>query len=345
MRIMNIKIRNAPYVLVLTVVLCLSALLGACGKKAEPDGQAASDLPPVTRIVFEEAPDTIVARYDGGVVGAGDFAAYLNFMQLIDPSGQAADGTLWEQILDDYVGLHILAQRAKAQGDVTDSKDPNSATKDSYDALVSQLKAVYGDRGYAERLQALGLSDDDVHKFVSLYAAADAYLTHVKSDDELRADYEARKGDYTLTTVRHILIKVDDKRGDDEARALAEELARRAKGGENFAKLADEYSEDPGNTNPDGSKNGGLYENVMAGQWVPPFKAAALSQPIGEVGAPVKTDYGYHVIVVEARKEQSFEDVRELLVGEAAREAYQAFREKELPELIGERHIPKAKAS
>src|SRR5688572_26419961 len=90
-----------------------------------------------------------------------------------------------------------------------------------------------------------------------------------------------------------------------QKRAKAEEILNRAKGGEDFAKLANEFSEDPGNTNPQSNeKNGGLYADTPKGRMVPAFEQAALALEPGQVAPDlVETDFGYHIIKLEKKGE------------------------------------------
>lgn len=85
-------------------------------------------------------------------------------------------------------------------------------------------------------------------------------------------------------------------------RAKAEGILARAKAGEDFAKLADENSDDPGNIAENGKKNGGLYADVSAGTMLPAFEKTALALEPGTV-SPVltETDFGYHIIKLEKR--------------------------------------------
>jgi parvulin-like peptidyl-prolyl isomerase len=79
----------------------------------------------------------------------------------------------------------------------------------------------------------------------------------------------------------------------------AEKLLQRAKAGENFASLADEFTEDPGNDR-DGKKNGGLYSEVPVGVMVPVFEKASLSLNAGQIYPTlVESDFGFHVIKLE----------------------------------------------
>ena len=82
-------------------------------------------------------------------------------------------------------------------------------------------------------------------------------------------------------------------------RTQAEEILNRAKGGEDFAALAKEFSQDPGSKD-----KGGLYENVRTGQMVKPFEDAAMSVEPGQVVPNlVETDFGYHIIKLESKNE------------------------------------------
>jgi parvulin-like peptidyl-prolyl isomerase len=99
-------------------------------------------------------------------------------------------------------------------------------------------------------------------------------------------------------------------------KAKAEQILARARSGEDFAKLANEFTDDPGNNGADGSKQGGAYRNVSKGTMVPEFESAALSLKPGEVySAIVESDFGYHVIKLETKNAAGDRyDVRHILV-------------------------------
>ena len=117
------------------------------------------------------------------------------------------------------------------------------------------------------------------------------------TDAELQKQYEQFKGSMGTNEykVRHILV---DK--EDEAKQIIADLG---KGGD-FAKMAREKSKDPGS-----KETGGDLDWGPSARYVKPFADAVQAQPKGKVSAaPVKTDFGYHVIVVD--------DVRPLKVPE-----------------------------
>jgi len=115
-------------------------------------------------------------------------------------------------------------------------------------------------------------------------------------------EYKVNKQNYVTeekVKASHILIKVTESRNDDAAKALAAELRERAIKGEDFAKLAREYSEDPS-----AARNSGSLGFFKRGQMVKPFDEAVFAmQKPGEISEVVKTPFGYHVIKFEAKQE------------------------------------------
>lgn len=84
------------------------------------------------------------------------------------------------------------------------------------------------------------------------------------------------------------------------AKALA--VLKRAHASEDFAKLANEFSEDAGNIGAGGKKNGGLYKNVKHGTMLAPFEIAALKLAPGAVSTElVESAFGYHIIKLERK--------------------------------------------
>lgn len=101
-------------------------------------------------------------------------------------------------------------------------------------------------------------------------------------------------------------------------KAKADGILKRALAGEDFAKLANEYSEDPGNMSEDGKPQGGLYSDVPNGKMVPEFEKTALGLEAGKV-SPVLTqsDYGFHIIKLDRKGEKNGAfsyDVRHILI-------------------------------
>ena len=112
---------------------------------------------------------------------------------------------------------------------------------------------------------------------------------------------ELRGGEQIVaqTEVRHILVKPSEILTDDQARELVASLRARAEAGEEFADLAREYSEDIGS-----AQEGGELGWTMPGQMVPEFQEAMDATAVGEISDPIRTQFGWHILMVEGRRDQ-----------------------------------------
>jgi peptidyl-prolyl cis-trans isomerase C len=103
---------------------------------------------------------------------------------------------------------------------------------------------------------------------------------------------------------RHILVSSED---------AAQKLLERANAGEDFAQLAKENSGDAGS-----KEQGGMLGYFGRGQMVPQFEEAAFALKKGELSKPVQSQFGWHVIKVEDRRQKpppSFDEVKDRLIG------------------------------
>jgi peptidyl-prolyl cis-trans isomerase D len=120
-------------------------------------------------------------------------------------------------------------------------------------------------------------------------------------DAQLKAYYDEQKAktperfvQAEQRRVSHILLPVNDPKDDAAVKAKAEGILKRAEGGEDFAKLAKEYSQDPGSAQQGGDL-GWSERKVFVG----PFADAAFSMKVGEIRGPVKTQFGYHILKLD----------------------------------------------
>ena len=137
----------------------------------------------------------------------------------------------------------------------------------------------------------------------------------VATEEQLMEAFDARYGDAEPIlewNAAHLLVETEEE-------ALA--AKGRVDGGEIFTDVARDVS-----TGPSGP-NGGNLGWFGAGRMVPAFEAATAELSVGEVSAPVETQFGWHVIILNETREQppvTFEQVRGELVGELQEAAVQA---------------------
>jgi peptidyl-prolyl cis-trans isomerase D len=135
------------------------------------------------------------------------------------------------------------------------------------------------------------------------------------TDAEIQAEYDKSRDTLSVpeqVKAAHILISVKPDAGPEaeaQARAKAEMVAARAKmPGADFAKLANEYTDDPS-----GKGNGGDLPPFARGQMVPEFEEAAFSMTPGEIRGPIKTQFGYHILKLGSKtpaRTRTLEEVR-----------------------------------
>ena len=198
----------------------------------------------------------------------------------------------------------------------------------SLPANIAQIAAhLYIQRSWAESAAAEGM-DKAPEVAAALRIArekvlADAWVAHMAKANALtdeqalamaRTMYRAKPERFEVgeqVQARHIVIRGKEP----EKRTQAEKLLKQLQAGADFAKLAEEYSEDPGN-----AKKGGDLGFFARGRMVPEFEEAAFAlKNKGDLSSVVETQFGYHIIQLEGRKPahiQPFDEVREQLVKE-----------------------------
>lgn len=122
-----------------------------------------------------------------------------------------------------------------------------------------------------------------------LQNAVDTYILENKDRLLDLSDEAIKKAGEDYRTVKHILVKVEASRTEEEALNLAEELIMRYEKGENFDELMSEYSADYHEDN-------NVY-TFTYGQMVEEFEKASFELEENQLSAPVKSQFGYHIIL------------------------------------------------
>lgn len=132
------------------------------------------------------------------------------------------------------------------------------------------------------------------------------------ADDAVSAYFEEHRDEFELACSAHILV---------DTQAEADEIVELLRGGADFATLATERSTDTGS-----AADGGRLPCVGPGEFVPEFDAALIGQEIGEIGEPVQSSFGFHVIRVDSREVPPLDEVRDRVAQALQAEVQEAFR-------------------
>jgi peptidyl-prolyl cis-trans isomerase D len=218
---------------------------------------------------------------------------------------------------------NLLAANRRNTADFESELRTQQAIRRVYQLFQAALKPIAME---TEKQKALGKMKANL-EFVQLpletlvdpasvpAAEAKTFLAQAENETKVAEYYKTHKPEFSTpeqAKVRHILIRGEAGNAEAEKAALTkiEDIAKRAKK-EDFAKLASALSEDPGS-----KAGGGLIDYFSRGKMVPEFEQVAFTAKLNEVSAPVKTQYGYHLILVLDRKaaqEKTLEDSREII--------------------------------
>lgn len=209
------------------------------------------------------------------------------------------------QMLNQIIDQEMIYQDAEAK--------QLRATDEEVEAeFNAYMEAVKTDPQYSEFLEKNNIDDAFIKEHIA------RSLTHVKyaekiyaeaevTDEEIQKYYDANvEKEFTDKKVRasHILFETKENKEplSDEQKAeklkLAEEVLERAKNGEDFAKLAEEYSADTVS-----AAEGGDLGYFAPGRMVPEFNDKAFSMEVGEISDIVETEFGYHIIYLTDKQE------------------------------------------
>ncbi|MGI6450622.1 MAG: peptidylprolyl isomerase [Desulfitobacteriia bacterium] len=186
------------------------------------------------------------------------------------------------EILEGLIGTELIRQEVTKNN--WDMQDPE-VTK-QWDELKSQLK------DYESWLKEQAMTENEVLEYITFThnAAKDVTVSEQEIKQFFESNYSSYGGQDEQVKARHILVNTEE-----EALAIIEEL----KAGKDFAELAKEKSVEPA-----AKTSGGDLGYFRRGEMVASFEEAAFSQEVGVISEkPVKTNFGYHVILVEDHKE------------------------------------------
>lgn len=289
----------------------------AAAGAATAAGAAAGQAPAPPALPPDKIP-AVVAKVNGTPIPKGDLLKVADQYHAQAPA-MTQTAEFYRKILDQLISNELLRQEATAAG-VT-------ASEEEVNKQLGELKGRFpSPEKYQEELKKNGMTEAEVAKQIRETMAMQKFVetkvvNDVKvSDQEVKAFYDKNPDKLTRPErihIRHILVGIaknatpEDKK---KAQAKADELLAKLKAGADFAKLAEESSDDPGS-----KPRGGDLSWVSRGQMVAPFENAAfaLKKP-NEISPVVESQFGFHIIQLVEHQDAGmvpFDEVKDKIAG------------------------------
>jgi peptidyl-prolyl cis-trans isomerase C len=326
------KFMKSPLTPTLFVAPALAAalvILSACKPAPVPTATPASPTPAPTaapaataNATTETTPGAIdlkdpVARVNGEDISKAQLEEAFN--AAVEASGAKADSLTpdqklsgFRQILDELIMDKLVAKAAA--GEVVSDEDVT--------AEIAKLKKQFPtEEAFDEQLKQAGQTPEKLTTSMKTMLQQQRWMqSQIQNKDQVadgdaKTFYDSNKQEFeSPETVKasHILFMVNKDDSEEvvkQKEEAAKKAAARAKKGEDFTKLAKELSEEPG-----AKETGGDLGFFSKDRMVPEFAEVAFTQKPGEVGKPVRTQFGWHVIKVSEKKPAGttpFEEVKD----------------------------------
>jgi len=230
-------------------------------------------IPDLENIAVVNGEAISTATYQEELVRALDSVTEQYALDWNDPQNLAFLPTFQQQVLDQLIDRILIAQLADEMGIVVDPEEIEAEVA----TVRDQVQADPSIPDWESFLVAYNLTEESVREFISYELLVQALSASVSPAQQV-----------VHVNASHILV---------ESEELAQEILDRLDAGEDFAALAAEFSIDTGSKD-----SGGELGWFPPGVMVPEFESAAFSLNPGQISGLVKTDFGYHIILVHAKE-------------------------------------------
>ncbi|WP_406242462.1 peptidylprolyl isomerase [Tissierella carlieri] len=234
------------------------------------------------------------------------------------------------QALDSLIGEKIVNAELE--------KQKIEVSEEDIETELNKIKQYYeSDQAFTEAMAYYGYTLDDIKKDVTMNIQIKRLLgpNITIGEEDISSYFEQNKTSFDQkeeVRARHILVKTEDQ---------AKEIKEKISAGEDFAQLAKEHSTDEMT-----KESGGDLGFFGKGKMVKEFEEEAFGLGIGEISNPVKTDYGYHIIKVEEKKEakeatleEHKDEIKDILVEAKLPEVYQNWYQEKYDEYKIENYL------
>jgi len=265
-----------------------------------PAGQAARAA--AVKPVPAQLPD-VIARVNGEDVKKADLDRMIKTMegragQVVPPDRR---DEIYRGALDQLIVYTLLKQESKNKGVKVDEAEIDQKMQEVRGQFPTQeaFEKALKDRGMTvDSLKSDARTDLSVNKVMETAVAnvpgptdAEAKDFYDKNPNKFKQDEQVRAS--------HILVRVEpnaDAKAKAKARAEIDSVLKQLQGGADFAKLAQQHSQDGS------AAQGGDLGYFPRGHMVPEFDRVAFSLPVGQLSGIVTTQFGYHVLKVTDKK-------------------------------------------
>lgn|GEM_PF-2572592 len=236
----------------------------------------------------------IVAVYHGGRVTGSEFDQQYKLYELAYGQPMPMTPPYEQEVIDKYIVVYrVLPRLAQQKGFAVNAGQLTAETRLFQIQVGTQV--YHSMVTFHDQMNRLGVTQAMLEAFVKQAM----YVTDLQnsfpstvSARQAKIYYESHLQNFTTVTLNQILVKTS---------AEAAYVHKALVGGGSYSNLAKRFSIDPGSKN-----NAGLYVGVKASQLVPSVANASMTQPIGFVGNPVHSQYGYHILRIDQRTIQPF---------------------------------------
>lgn len=281
----------------------------------------------------------VVATYKGGEITLKEYNSEKNILTFLSPQMEqlVEKDEFKTYLVNQQIAFAYLSSKASEEA-------KTSGTKLATEQLAEMKKSV-GDDAFKKMLAEKKLTEAEIKGYLEQVMISMQDMNSKITDADVKAEYATTKQDYTVASLRHILISLTDAKGKtrtkEEALKIAKDVKSQLDKGADFATLAKKYSEDPGSKDA-----GGLYKDKSVGTWVKAFKESALTLPLNKISEPIETEYGYHIMRVESRTETAFDKLtqaqKDTIKNKLGSGKIDEFMSKDLPGIIKKVTLPKS---
>ncbi|PKM87975.1 MAG: foldase [Firmicutes bacterium HGW-Firmicutes-12] len=239
------------------------------------------------------------------------------------------------QSLDLLITNEIVNQEADKQN--------ISVSEEEIDTEMEEIYEYYGGQeAVVQELATSGLTLEDLREDINMNTKLKKLLEKriTISEEDMKAYFEENKDQFVeeeQVKASHILLD-----SEETAKEIKEKLAE----GQDFSELAKTYSTDTSN-----KEYGGDLGYFTRGKMVPEFDQAAFSLKEGEISEPIKTEFGYHIILVvdkkdkqEANYDENKSAVKDALLEQDMQTEYETWLAEKYSEYTIENYLVKDKA-